>query len=106
MVSTRDMGPAWNYQGTAFNLSFVFWCVAAVMISVVMLRSASFGKITGCFGIVGNVAALGLFLPVIGVVLSLVSLAVLPVWYLLIARGLFQLSRSPEALAGIHEAHA
>ncbi|HEY0735469.1 MAG TPA: hypothetical protein VGD69_11235 [Herpetosiphonaceae bacterium] len=52
----------------------------------------------------GTIAALGLLLPVIGVVLPLVSLAVLLVWYLLIARGLFQLSHGPEALASIHEA--
>jgi hypothetical protein len=63
------------------------------MISVGMLRSGIFGKATGYLGIVGNSAVFGLFVPVIGVWLSLLSLPLLLIWYLLIAWGLFHLAR-------------
>jgi hypothetical protein len=90
-------GPAalagWNYQGTAFSISFVLWNLAGALISIVMLRDAGFGKATGVVGIVGFAVAPGLFLPVIGVVLSLVGLVVQLIWYVLSARGLFRLAR-------------
>ena len=80
----------WNYQGTAFNVSFVFFSLACLLIAVVMLRSDSFGKVTGYVGIVGYVTTLGLFAPGIGVYLSLVGLVVHLVWFILIAQRLFQ----------------
>jgi hypothetical protein len=87
--------PGWNFQGTAFNVSFVLWSAAAVMTSVAMLRSAIFGKPTGWLGIAGNVATCGLFVPGIGILISLLSLPLLLVWYVLIARGLFRLAQRP-----------
>ncbi len=94
--------PGWNFQGTAFNVSFVLWSAAAVMISVALPRSAAFGKATGWLGIAGNLATCGLFVPVIGVLLSLLSLPLLLVWYVLIARGLLRLARAAGAVAGAH----
>jgi hypothetical protein len=85
--------PGWNYQGTAFNVSFVLWSVAGVMTSFAMRRSGSFGKTAGPLGIAGNTAALGLFVPGIGVFLSLLSLPLLLVWYVMIARTLFRFAR-------------
>jgi hypothetical protein len=81
----------WNYQGTAFNLSFVLWSIAGVLLSIAMLRSTVFGRVVASVGILGNTAALGLFVPVVGVALSIASLPLLLVWYLVIARRLFQL---------------
>jgi hypothetical protein len=86
------VAPGWNYQSTAFNLSFVLWSAAGIMIGVAMLRSAAFGNVAGYFGIAGNAAAFGLFVPVIGVWLSLLALPLLMLWHLLIARGLFRLA--------------
>lgn len=82
----------WNYQGTAFNISFVFWCVACLLIAVVMWRHEQFGKLIGAVGIVGYVTTLGLFAPVVGVYLSLVGLVLQLLWYSLVARALFRLA--------------
>jgi hypothetical protein len=79
------------YQGTAFYVSYVLNAVAPLIISVVMLRSTLFGKVTASVGIVANLLALGYFVPTIGVFLSLVSVVGLLIWYILIARRLFQL---------------
>ncbi len=93
-------GPAvlggWNFQGTAFNMSYVLWAVIGIAISAVMLRGDEFGKVTGWIGIAGFVAALGLFLPVVGITLSLVSLLLQLVWFVLVARGLFRAARLVE----------
>jgi hypothetical protein len=56
-----------------------------------MLRSNVFGKVTAYAGIVGNVIGLGLFVPTIGLFLSVISVPVLWIWYILLARALFQL---------------
>lgn len=40
----------WNYQGTAFNISFVLWSLAGLLISVAMLRSHAFGRVVGAVG--------------------------------------------------------
>lgn len=95
--------PVWAYQGTAFNVGYTMWAVAGVLISVVMRRHDAFGRVAGGAGIAGNAAALGLFLPVVGVWLALVSLLASLVWYLATARGLLRLARR---CAGGHVAAA
>ena len=82
------------YQGTAFYVSYVLLAIAPLIISVVMLRSNTFGKVTAYVGIVANVLAVGFFIPAIGVFLSLISVVGLLIWYVLIARGLFMLAQS------------
>jgi len=81
------------YQGTAFDVSYVLLAVAPLIISVVMLRSNIFGKVTAYVGIVSNVLAVGFFVPAIGVFLSIVSAVGLLIWYILIARRLYQLGQ-------------
>ena len=82
------------YQGTAFDVSYVLLAIAPLIISVVMLRSTTFGKVTASVGIVANIFAVGLFVPAIGVFLSLISVVGLLIWYILIARRLFMLAQS------------
>jgi hypothetical protein len=82
------------YNGAAFQLSYVLGSVAGIAISVVMLRSNIFSKLTAYMGILANVIGFGLYVPTIGVYLSLISVVpFLWIWYILIARRLFQLSR-------------
>jgi len=94
---------SWNYQGTAFNVSFVFLSVACLMLAVVMLRSKHFGRLIGTLGIIGNVVEFGFFAPVVGVYLSLVGLVVLLIWHVLIAWALWLLARRTSAMAERHQ---
>jgi len=83
-----------SYNGTAFDAYYVLGALALIGISVVMLRTHLFRRAVGYTGIVANVLALGLFVPGIGLLLSILSvLPFLLVWYLLVARRLFQLAR-------------
>lgn len=80
------------YNGTAFDLSYIFGGVVILMFSIVMLRSNLFSKATAYLGI-----AMGILMLVpptvgtIGLLLSLISLIPTLIWLIPIARRLFQL---------------
>jgi hypothetical protein len=82
-----------TWQGTAFQVAYVLGSVAGIAIGMVMLRSSSFGKVTASMGILANAVGLGLYLPMIGVYIAVFSVVFLEVWYILVARTLFQLGR-------------
>jgi hypothetical protein len=81
------------FNGTAFHLHYVLGSVSLLIISVVMLRSDVFGKATAYVGMVASVTGLGLYVPTIGVSISILSVVGLWIWYILIARRFFQLGR-------------
>jgi hypothetical protein len=87
-----------GYEGTGIYLSFFFVTVAGLIISVAMLRSNAFSKVTAYVGILANSFGLGYYLTLafapalIALPLS-VSAIFLLAWYLLIGRRLFQLGK-------------
>jgi len=80
-----------TFEGTAFHASYVLASVAGIMIGAVMLHSDVFNRVSAYALIVGDVIGLGLYIPAIGIFLSVISVPVLWVWYVLIARRLIQL---------------
>jgi len=81
------------YQGTAFNVYYVFNAVATLIISVVMLRSTIFSKVTASVGLVtGVLMVIPSTVGTIGLYLALLSLVPFAIWCILIARRLFQLA--------------
>jgi len=82
-----------TYTGTAFHVNYLLGSLAGITISAVMLRSNTFGGVTAYVGILGNVVGLGLYVPTIGLFLSVISGPVLWIWYILIGRRLLQLGR-------------
>ena len=80
-----------TFEGTAFQVSYVLASVAGIMIGAVMLRSDIFSRVAAYALIVGDVIVLGLYVPTKGIFLSVISVPVLWVWYILIARRLIQL---------------
>ena len=82
------------FNGTAFHLHYIFGAIALLIVSFVMLRSNVFSKATAYVGIIANVLVFGLYVPKIGIVLSIISVfPFLLMWYILIARRLFQLGQ-------------
>lgn len=81
------------YNGTAFHMSYIIGSVAIIIISAVMLRSNIFSKVTAYAGILAGVIGFGLYVPTIGIFISLFSVVGLWIWYILIARRLFQLGQ-------------
>lgn len=79
-------------QSTTFYVSYILMSTAGLIISTVILRSNNiFSKVTAYVGILASVLGLGLFVPTIGLLLSLISLIPTVMWYTLIARKLLRL---------------
>ena len=86
------------------QLGLLLVALTGLIASVVMLRSQVFGRVTAILGLVANSLVLTYFvaLPVVPAIAFLVPAASAPfrlLWYILIARRLFQLGRgAPEVL--------
>jgi hypothetical protein len=84
-----------TYKGTAFDAYYILNAAALLIISVVMLRSNIFGKVTAYMGIA---AGLLMLIPstvdTIGPVFALASLIPWAVFSILVARRLFQMGSS------------
>jgi hypothetical protein len=81
------------FHGTAFNVHYLLGSASLLISSFLMLRSDIFGKRTAYVGIVTNIVVFGLYVPKIGIYISLLSVVGYLIWYILIARRLFQLGR-------------
>ena len=82
------------FHGTAFHVSYVLGSLSGLIISLVMLRSHIFSKATAYVRIASSLFDFGLYIPTIGIFISIFSVLFLFVWNLMIARRLFQLARS------------
>ena len=79
-------------QGSAFVVGYLLASLAGVLVGVAMLRNRVFSRWAAYAVIVGNLLGLGLFVPTIGVPLSIISVFILIAWYLLIGWRLLRLS--------------
>lgn len=82
-----------EWQGTAFQVAYVLGSIAGIAIGAVMLRGSIFGKGTAYMGILANAVGLGYYVPTIGIYIAVFSVVFLEIWYVLIARRLFQLGQ-------------
>ncbi len=83
------------YNGSAFDLSYIFGGVVILIFSVVMVHSNIFSKLTAYVGIVmGILMLVPPTVGTIGLILSLISLIPTLIWLVPIARRLFQIGRA------------
>ena len=85
-------------QPTPQTLGFLFIAVAVLIVSVVMLRSKSFGKVTAYVGMLSSILTLVGFVsvviaPPIAEFLMVAGMVPWAIWWILIARRLLQLGR-------------
>jgi hypothetical protein len=83
---------------TSRTIGFLFLTVASLIISGVMLKSTTFGKVTAYVGIAASVVTLAIDVCVVILPSAAASLAFLDaliwlVWWILVSRGLFKLAR-------------
>jgi hypothetical protein len=78
--------------GTAQQVHYVLGGVALLLVSIVMLRSSIFSKATAYVGVFANLLVFGLYVPTIGVYLSIFSVfPFLTLWLILTGRRFLQL---------------
>lgn len=82
------------FHGTAFHVSYVLGSLSGLIVSLVMLRSPIFSRATAYVRIASSLFDFGLYIPTIGIFISIFSVLFLFVWNIMIARRLFQLARS------------
>lgn len=90
LAAGEGMLAAYMGQGTSFVMGYVLASIAGILVGVGMLRTQAFGRVAAYAAILANVLGFGLFLPGIGILLSLVSVLILVVWFLLIGWRLFR----------------
>jgi hypothetical protein len=82
-----------TFHGTSFHASYVLGSISGLIMSFVMLRSNLFTKTTAFVRMASSVFDFGLYIPVIGLYLSMFSVFFLFAWDIMIARRLFQLGK-------------
>jgi len=84
-----------TFHGTAFHLAINLFSIYFLVVSIVMLQSHIFGRVTAYMGILAAMFNWALYVPEIGIFLSILS--IIPfwaIWLILVARRLFRLARS------------
>lgn len=84
LASGEGMLAAYMGNGTSFVVGYVLASVAGILVGVAMLRSSVFNRAAAYAAIAANALGFGLFVPGIGILLSLVSVGILCVWYAVI----------------------
>lgn len=92
LAAGQAMLSAYMEQGSSFVVGYVLASLAGILIGVAMLRSTTFPRLAAWAAIAANVLGFGLFLPGIGVLLSIVSVFILIAWYGLVG---WRLLRAP-----------
>ncbi len=80
-----------HFHGIAYHAHYFLGSASLLISSTLMLRSAIFSKATAHVGIVTNIVVFGLYVPEVGVWISMLSVVGYLIWYILIARKLIQL---------------
>jgi hypothetical protein len=68
-------------MGTSFVFGYVLSAVGGIVLGTALVRSGALGRSAGWLLAVANVVGLGIFLPGVGVAVSLFSVLLLWVWY-------------------------
>ncbi|MCG2786436.1 MAG: hypothetical protein L6461_15195 [Anaerolineae bacterium] len=82
-----------TFHGMAFQVSYVLGSLSGLIISLVMLKTNIFSKTTAYLRVASSICDFGLYIPVVGLYISLFSVFFLLAWNILVARRLFQLAR-------------
>jgi hypothetical protein len=91
LAAGQAMLSAYMEQGSSFVVGYSLASVAGILVGIAMLRTALFPRIAGWAAIVANALGFGLFVPGIGVLLSILSVVILIAWYAGTAWGLLRL---------------
>lgn len=83
------------WMGTPFQVGNVVGSIAMMLVGWVMLRSQIFSKAAAVTGILAGAVGLGMYVPKVGVYISIFSVVGMQVWYVLIARTFFRITRYP-----------
>lgn len=82
------------FHGTAFQVSYFLGSIGGLLISFTMLKGNLFSRPTAYLRIASSLLDFGLFIPTIGLFVSLFSVVCLLIWNILVARKLWMLGKA------------
>ena len=87
-------------MGTAFVFGYALSAVGGILLGAALVRAGALGRAAGWLLVVANVIGLGIFLPGVGIAVSLVSVLLLWVWYVRVGWSLVRMVRRVEPRPG------
>ena len=103
LASGHGMLASYWDMGTSFVFGYTLSAVGGILLGAALVRASVLGRAAGWLLVVANVIGLGIFLPGVGIAVSLFSVVLLWVWYLRIGWSLARMVRHveprPEAAA-------
>jgi hypothetical protein len=91
LAAGQAMLTGYMEMGSSFVVGYVLASIAGILVGISMLRNRIFPRLAAWAVIVANLLGLALFVPGIGVMLSIVSVVILIAWYLLVGWRLMRL---------------
>jgi hypothetical protein len=82
-----------SWLGTPYQVGYVLGSIDMILISIVMLRSKIFSRFTANMGILAGVVGFGVYVPKVGVFISILSVVSMQIWYVMVALALLRLSK-------------
>lgn len=79
------------FHGTAYWVSYILGSISGFLIGAAMLRAGVFSKVTAYLRILSGIFDFGLFIPGIGIFISIISVLLLMVFHVLVGLRLLQL---------------
>jgi hypothetical protein len=79
--------------GTTLQAYYILGSIAGIAIGGMMLRSGIFSNLAGWMAVLGNAVGLGLYIPTVGLYISVFPVVFLEIRYILISRRLLQLGK-------------
>ncbi len=87
-----------SWLGTPFQVGNVVGSIGMLLTGRVMIRSRVFGTVSGYVGIAAGALGLGLYVPRVGVYISILSVVGMQIWYVLIAVTLLRVNTAQPAI--------
>jgi hypothetical protein len=84
-----------SWFGTPFQVGNVVGSIGMLLIGWVMVRSQIFSDTAGYVGMMAGALGLGMYVPRVGVFISIFSVVGMQVWYVMIALTFLRLSKAP-----------
>jgi hypothetical protein len=81
------------FKGTAFQVSYVLGSIGGLILAGVMLQSTVFSKATAYVRMASSVLDFGIFIPVVGLYISIFSVLLMLAFNVMIALRLFRLAK-------------
>jgi hypothetical protein len=83
-----------SWLGTPYQVGYVVGSIAMMLIGFVMLRSQIFSRFAAYMGVLSGTVGFGIYVPKVGVFISILSVVCMQIWYVMIALTLLRLCQS------------